>query len=90
MIGLLEPTTKEIVLGQAEVRQLFRVPKAGVIAGCMVTDGSIKRTAEVRLIRDNVVIYTGKARVAPQVQGRRFRGQIKDTSAASESRATMT
>ena len=60
MIGLLEPTTKEVVLGQAEVRQLFRVPKVGVVAGCMVTDGTIKRNAEVRLIRDNVVIYTGK------------------------------
>jgi translation initiation factor IF-2 len=60
MIGLLEPTTKETVLGQAEARQLFRVPKVGVIAGCMVTEGTVRRTAEVRLIRDNVVIYTGK------------------------------
>ncbi len=60
MIGRLDPTTKETVLGQAEARQLFRVPKIGVIAGCMVTDGTVKRTAEVRLIRDNVVIYTGK------------------------------
>jgi translation initiation factor IF-2 len=48
------------VLGQADVRQLFRVPKIGVIAGCMVTEGTVKRSAEVRLIRDNVVIYTGK------------------------------
>jgi translation initiation factor IF-2 len=60
MIGLLEPTTKETVLGQAEARQLFRVPKVGVIAGCMVTEGTVRRTAEVRVIRDNVVIYTGK------------------------------
>jgi translation initiation factor IF-2 len=60
MIGLLEPTTKETVLGQAEVRQLFRVPKVGVVAGCMVVDGTVRRTSEVRLIRDNVVIYTGK------------------------------
>jgi len=60
MIGMLEPTTKETVLGQAEVRQLFRVPKVGVVAGCMVTEGTLKRTGEVRLIRDNVVIYTGK------------------------------
>ncbi len=60
MIGRLDPTTKETVLGQAEARQLFRVPKIGVIAGCMVTDGTVKRSAEVRLIRDNVVIYTGK------------------------------
>lgn len=60
MIGLLEPTTKETVLGQAEVRQLFRVPKVGVVAGCMVIDGTVRRTAEVRVLRDNVVIYTGK------------------------------
>jgi translation initiation factor IF-2 len=60
MVGLLEPTLKESILGQAEVRQLFKVPKIGVIAGCYVTDGLLKRTADVRLIRDNVVIYTGK------------------------------
>jgi translation initiation factor IF-2 len=60
MIGLLEPTTKETVVGQAEVRQLFRVPKVGVVAGCMVVDGTVRRTSEVRVIRDNVVIYTGK------------------------------
>ena len=60
MIGLLEPTTKETVLGQAEVRQLFRVPKVGVVAGCMVVDGTVRRTSEVRVIRDNVVIYTGR------------------------------
>ncbi|HET9300489.1 MAG TPA: translation initiation factor IF-2, partial [Candidatus Polarisedimenticolaceae bacterium] len=60
MVGMLEPTLKENVLGQAEVRQLFKVPKVGTIAGCYVTDGTIKRSAEVRLLRDNVVIYTGK------------------------------
>jgi translation initiation factor IF-2 len=79
MIGLLEPTTKEIVLGQAEVRQLFRVPKAGVIAGCMVTDGSIKRTAEVRLIRDNVVIYTGKVGSL-----RRFKDDVSEVKSGFE------
>jgi translation initiation factor IF-2 len=60
MVGMLEPTFKENVLGQAEVRQLFKVPKMGVIAGCYVTDGKVTRGAEVRLLRDNVVIYTGK------------------------------
>ncbi len=60
MVGMLEPTLKEIVLGQAEVRQLFRISKVGTIAGCLLTDGKGARTAEVRLIRDNVVIYTGK------------------------------
>jgi translation initiation factor IF-2 len=79
MIGLLEPTTKEIVLGQAEVRQLFRVPKAGVIAGCMVTDGAIRRSAEVRLIRDNVVIYTGKVGSL-----RRFKDDVSEVKSGFE------
>ena len=60
MLGMLEPTILEKVLGQAEVRQLFKVPKVGVIAGCYVTDGKVTRSAEVRLLRDNVVIYEGK------------------------------
>ena len=60
MVGMLEPTLKESVLGQAEVRQLFKVPKVGTIAGCYVVDGRAARTAQVRLIRDNVVVYTGK------------------------------
>jgi translation initiation factor IF-2 len=60
MVGMLEPTLKEIVLGQAEVRQLFRISKVGTVAGCLLTDGKGARTADVRLIRDNVVIYTGK------------------------------
>jgi translation initiation factor IF-2 len=60
MVGLLEPTIKETIIGQAEVRQLFKVPKVGTIAGSYVTEGRIARSAEVRLIRDNVVIYTGR------------------------------
>ena len=60
MVGMLEPTYKENVLGQAEVRELFKVPKIGIIAGCYVTDGKVTRAAEVRLLRDSVVIHTGK------------------------------
>jgi len=60
MTGLLEPTIKETYLGRAEVRETFRIPKVGTIAGCQVADGLIKRDAEVRLLRDNVVIFTGK------------------------------
>lgn len=59
MVGLLEPEYKEEILGQAEVREVFRVPKIGAIAGCHVTDGIITRTAKARLLRDNVVIYEG-------------------------------
>jgi translation initiation factor IF-2 len=60
MTGLLEPIVKETYLGRAEVRDTFRVPKVGVIAGCLVTDGVVKRDAEVRLLRDNVVVFKGK------------------------------
>ncbi|HEY4642266.1 MAG TPA: translation initiation factor IF-2 [Thermoanaerobaculia bacterium] len=60
MVGLLEPKFQEVFQGRAEVRSTFKVPKAGVVAGCMVTDGTIPRTATVRLLRDNRVIYEGK------------------------------
>jgi translation initiation factor IF-2 len=62
MTGLLDPTFKEVRLGVAAVRDIFKVPKFGTIAGCMVTEGRITRSgdAQARLLRDNVVIYTGK------------------------------
>jgi translation initiation factor IF-2 len=60
MMGLLEPVIKETYLGRAEVRDTFRIPKVGTVAGCFVQDGSLKRDAEVRLLRDNVVVYKGK------------------------------
>jgi translation initiation factor IF-2 len=60
MTGLLEPTIKETYLGRADVQETFRIPKVGMIAGCRVSDGTIKRDAEVRLLRDNVVVFKGK------------------------------
>src|SRR5215467_7897167 len=60
MSGLLEPLIKEAYQGRAEVRETFRIPKVGTIAGCQVIDGIIKRDSEVRLLRDNVVIFKGK------------------------------
>ncbi len=60
MVGVLEPVFKETYLGTAEVRNTFRVPKVGVIAGCYITDGKVTRNAEIRLLRDNVVIFEGK------------------------------
>jgi translation initiation factor IF-2 len=60
MLGLLEPTLKEVYLGRAQVRAVFKIPKAGVIAGCGVSDGTISRTAEIRLLRDNVLVHRGK------------------------------
>ena len=60
MTGLLEPTIKETYQGRAEVRETFRIPRVGTIAGCYVLDGLIKRDSEVRLLRDNVVMFKGK------------------------------
>ena len=60
MTGLLEPTIKETYQGRAEVRETFRIPKVGTVAGCTVIDGLIKRDSEVRLLRDNVVVFKGK------------------------------
>jgi len=60
MTGLLEPTIKETYQGRAEVRETFRIPKVGTVAGCYVVDGVIKRDSEVRLLRDNVVVFKGK------------------------------
>jgi len=60
MTGLLEPTFKETIQGHALVQETFRIPKVGTIAGCRVTDGLIKRDNEVRLLRDNVVVFKGK------------------------------
>jgi translation initiation factor IF-2 len=57
MLGMLEATTRETVIGRAEIRNVIRVPKVGSVAGCMVIDGSIKRAARARLVRDNVVIF---------------------------------
>ncbi len=58
--GMLAPTVEERVLGRAEVRRLFRIPKVGTVAGCYVTEGVVRRSAKVRLIRDNVVVYEGE------------------------------
>lgn len=58
--GMLEPEYEEVVTGQAEVRELFKVSRIGTIAGCMVTDGIVKRDALVRILRDGIVIYEGK------------------------------
>jgi len=77
--GLLAPVIKETYLGRAEVRDTFRVKGAGMIAGCSVQDGIIKRDADVRVLRDNVVIYTG--RVASL---RRFKEDVNEVRAGFE------
>ena len=60
MEGLLEPEYREVVQGRAEVRELFKVPKVGTIAGCYVTDGKIMRSNNLKLVRDSVVVFDGK------------------------------
>jgi translation initiation factor IF-2 len=58
--GMLAPEQREQVLGLVEVRQVFRISKVGTVAGCMVLDGLVRRTARARLLRDHVVIWTGE------------------------------
>lgn len=60
LTGMLKPIEEEFVLGHAEVRQTFKVSKVGTVAGCVVVDGKILRSAQVRVLRDNVVVHTGK------------------------------
>jgi translation initiation factor IF-2 len=60
MSGMLTPDKKEEIIGMAEIRQVFRISKIGAIAGCMVTTGVVRRNARLRLLRDNVVVFTGE------------------------------
>ncbi|MEP6961859.1 MAG: translation initiation factor IF-2, partial [Acidobacteriota bacterium] len=60
MTGMLDPVFKEVYKGRAEVRDVFRISKVGAVAGCMVNDGVITRNSQVRLLRDNAVVHTGK------------------------------
>jgi translation initiation factor IF-2 len=60
MSGLLKPQIKETLVGLAEVRQVFRSPKVGAIAGCYVVEGAVKRNRPIRVLRDNVVIFEGE------------------------------
>jgi translation initiation factor IF-2 len=60
MTGMLAPEFKQVIIGLAEVRDVFKSPKLGAIAGCMVTEGIVKRSAPIRVLRDNVVIYEGE------------------------------
>ena len=60
MEGMLAPETQEVIVGNAEVREVFKITKVGTVAGCMVTDGYLKRQNPIRLIRDGIVIYSGE------------------------------
>jgi translation initiation factor IF-2 len=79
MSGLLAPTLRETMLGNAQILEIFKVSKVGNIAGCKVTDGSVERGANVRLIRDNVVIHEGKLS-----QLKRFKDDVREVGAGME------
>jgi translation initiation factor IF-2 len=79
MGGMLAPEQREEVIGSAEIRQVFVASKIGTIAGCMVTDGVVRRTAKLRLLRENVVIYTG------ELEGlKRFKDDAKEVKEGFE------
>ena len=84
MKGMLAPVYEEVVIGQATVKQLFKVSKVGTIAGCMVDDGVIKRDCKIRLIREGVVVYTGNLGSL-----QRFKDNVKEVSAGYECGLTI-
>jgi translation initiation factor IF-2 len=77
--GLLEPTFREKIMGRAEVRKVFSMPKIGVIAGCQVISGMLERNSQARLVRDNVVVYEGKIQSL-----RRFKDDVKEVASGYE------
>lgn len=79
MSGMLAPEKREVVIGQVEVRQVFRVPKIGAVAGCMVTDGTVKRGAFVRVLRNNVVQFSGELDSL-----KRFKDDVKEVKQGFE------
>jgi len=79
MSGMLAPEKREVVTGTVEVRQVFKVPKVGTVAGCMVTDGVVKRTSSVRVLRNNVVIHTGELDSL-----KRFKDDVKEVKQGFE------
>jgi translation initiation factor IF-2 len=79
MLGLLEPETEEIVTGEAQVREIFRVPRIGAIAGCMVTDGVITRGSKVRFLREGTVIWNGSIQSL-----KRFKDDVREVAAGFE------
>ncbi|WP_233863579.1 translation initiation factor IF-2 [Paraburkholderia adhaesiva] len=79
MSGMLAPEKREIVTGMVEVRAVFKVPKVGAVAGCMVTDGIVKRSSSVRVLRNNVVIHTGELDSL-----KRFKDDVKEVKQGFE------
>lgn len=79
MEGMLEPTSEEVITGNIEVRDVFKISKVGTVAGCYVTDGIVKRSNQVRLIRDGIVVYTGEIN-----QLKRFKEDVSEVKSGYE------
>ncbi|MEX2298683.1 MAG: EF-Tu/IF-2/RF-3 family GTPase, partial [Dongiaceae bacterium] len=79
LTGMLAPQMREKFLGNAEIREVFNITKAGKVAGCMVTEGTVKRGAKVRLLRDNVVIHEGSLRTL-----KRFKDEVREVKEGFE------
>ena len=79
MLGLLAPEFEEVVTGEAEVREIFRVPRVGAVAGCMVQNGTITRGSKVRFLREGTIIWKGEISSL-----RRFKDDVKDVAAGFE------
>jgi translation initiation factor IF-2 len=79
MLGMLAPEFEEVVTGEAEVRQVFRIPRVGAIAGCMVRDGTITRGSRVRFLREGVIIWKGTI-----TSLRRFKDDVREVQAGFE------
>jgi len=84
MTGLLSPVFKEVYKGKAEVRETFRITKVGAVAGCQVIDGNIPSKSEARLLRDNIVVYTGKISSL-----RRFKDDVSEVRTGQECGITL-
>jgi translation initiation factor IF-2 len=84
MVGMLEPVFKETYKGKAEVRETFRITKVGNVAGCVVAEGTITRDCEVRLLRDNIVVHTGKIGSL-----RRFKDDVSEVRSGQECGITI-
>ena len=84
MDGMLAPKYKELIIGKAEIREVFTIPKVGTIAGCHVLSGKIERNLEARLIRDSVVVYQGKI-----ASIRRFKDDVKEVASGYDCGITI-
>lgn len=88
--GMLEPTKEETIVGQAEVRDIFKVSKVGTVAGCFVIDGKIFRNNNVRVVRDGIVIYPTKEGVIGEISSlKRFKDDVKEVKSAMECGITI-